>query len=60
MSLEKKVLITGGAGFIGKRLSLNLCKKDFKVCIVDNLHHQIPSTSKELHLLHRWQPPDQK
>ncbi|MCT7525319.1 SDR family NAD(P)-dependent oxidoreductase [Aliarcobacter cryaerophilus] len=37
----KKVLITGGAGFIGSNLSLNLLKKGYEVTVLDNLSHQI-------------------
>ena len=32
-----KVLITGGAGFIGSNLAIKLIEKGFKVVIVDNL-----------------------
>ncbi len=34
---KKKILIIGGAGFIGHNLGLNLCKKDYEVYIVDSL-----------------------
>jgi len=33
----RKILITGGAGYIGSHCSLELLKKDFDVCIFDNL-----------------------
>ena len=33
----KKILITGGAGFIGIHTSLELTKKGYKVLILDNL-----------------------
>ncbi|WP_426276535.1 NAD-dependent epimerase/dehydratase family protein [Chryseobacterium sp. S-02] len=36
-----KVLITGGAGFIGSKLSLELKKKGYGVTVLDNLSHQI-------------------
>jgi len=39
--LKKKVLITGGAGFIGSSLSLELIKRDYKVTVMDNLSEQI-------------------
>ena len=35
--MKKKILIIGGAGFIGHNLGLNLCKKDYEVYIVDSL-----------------------
>ena len=34
---KKKVLITGGAGFIGSNCALFFLKKNFKVFILDNL-----------------------
>jgi dTDP-L-rhamnose 4-epimerase len=37
----KKVLITGGAGFIGSSLALKLIDRDYKVTILDNLSKQI-------------------
>jgi dTDP-L-rhamnose 4-epimerase len=38
---SKKVLITGGAGFIGSYLSNKLIDLDYGVTIIDNLHPQI-------------------
>ena len=37
----KKVLITGGAGFIGSNLSLKLLEKGYEVTVLDNLSPQI-------------------
>jgi dTDP-L-rhamnose 4-epimerase len=37
----KKILITGGAGFIGSNLSLNLLAKGYEVTVLDNLSPQI-------------------
>jgi len=37
----KKVLITGGAGFIGSNLSLKLIEKGYAVTVLDNLSPQI-------------------
>ena len=34
---KKKVLVTGGAGFIGSHLCDRLCEEDFGVYVVDNL-----------------------
>lgn len=33
----KKILITGGAGFVGSKLALFLSERGYKVCIIDNL-----------------------
>ena len=35
--MEKKILITGGAGYIGSHISEHLLKKKFEVFIIDNL-----------------------
>lgn len=37
----KKILITGGAGFIGSNLSINLLAKGYEVTVLDNLSPQI-------------------
>jgi len=37
----KKILITGGAGFIGSNLSLKLLEKGYDVTVLDNLSPQI-------------------
>ena len=37
----KNILITGGAGFIGSHLTINLVKKGYNVTILDNLSEQI-------------------
>lgn len=37
----KKILITGGAGFIGSNLSLKLIEKDYEITVLDNLSPQI-------------------
>ncbi len=37
----KRVLITGGAGFIGSNLALQLLKKNYQVTVFDNLSEQI-------------------
>ena len=33
-----KILVTGGAGYIGSHCTLELLKKDFEVCVFDNLY----------------------
>ena len=37
----KKVLITGGAGFIGSHLSDGLIEKEYSILILDNLSEQV-------------------
>ena len=37
----ENVLITGGAGFIGSKLTLSLIEKGHKVTVLDNLSLQI-------------------
>ena len=41
----KKALITGGAGFIGYHLALNLLKKGYEIDLVDNFTRGIKDTS---------------
>nr|WP_305069798.1 NAD-dependent epimerase/dehydratase family protein [Flavobacterium covae] len=49
-----KILITGGAGFIGSNLALKLIDKGHKITILDNLSPQIhgenPETTSPLYL----------
>ena len=42
-----KVLITGGAGFIGSNLALRLLKHGFEVTVLDNLSEQIHGVEAE-------------
>jgi dTDP-L-rhamnose 4-epimerase len=44
----KKVLITGGAGFIGSNLALELYKKDYEVTVLDTLSSQIHGENAEM------------
>lgn len=44
----KKVLITGGAGFIGSNIARELLKGDFEITILDNFLTQIHGDKKEL------------
>jgi len=46
--MNKKVLITGGAGFIGSNLAFQLVNKGYKVRVMDNLSEQIHGTHSEL------------
>lgn len=43
----KNILITGGAGFIGSNLSLQLLKKGYRITVLDNLHPQIHGENPE-------------
>lgn len=43
----KKILITGGAGFIGSNLSLKLLQKGYNVTVLDNLSPQIHGKNPE-------------
>lgn len=44
----KKVLITGGAGFIGSNLALKLIDKGYEVTVLDNLSPQIHGDNPEM------------
>ena len=44
----KKILITGGAGFIGSNLSLSLIKKGYEVTVLDCLSAQIHGENPEI------------
>ena len=43
----KKILITGGAGFIGSNLALKLLSRNYDVTILDNLSKQIHGENPE-------------
>ena len=42
-----KVLITGGAGFIGSNIALKLIKKGYSVTVLDSLSEQIHGVNPE-------------
>jgi dTDP-L-rhamnose 4-epimerase len=42
-----KVLITGGAGFIGSHIAIKLIEKDYEVTVLDNLLEQIHGVEPE-------------
>nr|WP_251027745.1 NAD-dependent epimerase/dehydratase family protein [Bacillus sp. ISL-41] len=45
-----KILITGGAGFIGSHLALKMLKEQHEVAIIDNLHPYYSVERKKQHL----------
>ncbi len=45
-----KVLITGGAGFIGSNLALRLLEKGYEVSVLDNLSPQVHSQNSPLYM----------
>lgn len=46
--MDKTVLVTGGAGFIGSHLSGKLCDTGYKVRIIDNLSPQVHGEDAKL------------
>lgn len=46
--INNKILITGGAGFIGSNLSLKLLSKGYEITVLDNLSEQIHGNSSSL------------
>jgi dTDP-L-rhamnose 4-epimerase len=47
---SKRVLITGGAGFIGSHLSRRLVESGHTVMVLDNLHQQVHGDAPQLEL----------
>jgi dTDP-L-rhamnose 4-epimerase len=51
--MKKRILITGGAGFIGTNLALKLLDKGYEITVLDNLSKQIhgddPETTSSLY-----------
>lgn len=47
MSLNKKILITGGAGFIGSNLAKKLLNMNYEITILDNLSPQVHKNPDE-------------
>ena len=46
--LEKRVLITGGAGFIGSNIAKSLLDKNYLITIFDNFNDQVHGNNKSL------------
>ena len=49
----KRILITGGAGFIGSNLALSLIKKGYLVTVLDNLSEQIHGEDADMSFLYK-------
>lgn len=49
----KNILITGGAGFIGTRLALQLIEKGHKITVLDNLSPQIHGSAETFSIISR-------
>ena len=45
--MDRKILITGGAGFIGSNLALELNNRGYSVTVIDNLSEQVHKKGKE-------------
>ena len=43
---KKKILITGGAGYIGQNLTIFFIKQKYQISIIDNLSTSKPITNK--------------
>src|SRR5438270_13270168 len=48
--MKKNVLVTGGAGFIGSYVVEELLKKNYKICILDNLSKKESKFEKNPHI----------
>lgn len=47
-SLTKRVLITGGSGFVGSHIALKLIEKGYVITVLDNLLEQIHGTDPDI------------
>ena len=45
--MSKKILITGGAGFIGSHLADELLNKGYTVRVLDNISEQVHGQGKD-------------
>lgn len=45
--MSKNILITGGVGFLGERLTNYLLKKNYKIIVFDKLQHHQPTIASE-------------
>lgn len=49
--MSKKILITGGAGYIGSHVALKLLQRDYEISIIDNLANSSKEVIKRLQKL---------
>ncbi len=49
--MKKKILVTGGTGYIGSHTSVELIKEDFDVIIVDNLYNSEADVVDKIHMI---------
>jgi UDP-glucose 4-epimerase len=49
--MKKKILVTGGTGYIGSHTSVELIEKGFDVIIIDNLYNSEADVADKIHLI---------
>ena len=47
----RKILVTGGAGYIGSHCVISLIKEGFKPIIIDNFSNSYPDVIKKLEII---------
>ena len=48
---SRKILVTGGAGYIGSHCVVSLIEKGFKPIIIDNFSNSYPDVIKKIELI---------
>ena len=46
--MAKKILVTGGTGFIGSHTTVELIEQGFEVIIIDNLYNSEPGVTDRI------------